>query len=394
MTKYEKSFIEKVLRYRYSIVAIIITILAVLVRFWGRNCLTGDMKFCILPWYDSFKANGLSGLEHQVGDYNLLYQSVLALMAKMSYNPMYMVKIFSSFFDFVLACLFVCIVKRLFDIKDKNILLIAYASVLMLPTIILNSAYWGQVDAMYTVFVLAALALLYERKYLLAFIFLGIALGCKLQAVFILPFIAMLYLNRKDFSLGYGIYAIMSFWALGLLAFINGRSLSAPIDIYLYQIDEYPKMVFNFPIFWNLFQNDYLYFGKIAIITTVTIIIFGIVSLYSRKDFEKKFFVFAAWIVWTAVLFLPKMHERYGFLLDILLLLLCFQEKKTIKYAIVTICISLFTYGIYFGGLNGFSWHKYPDVKILMTLAGTIYFVAYYHFSRYLVFNTNNGAGS
>ena len=386
MTKYEVRFIESVLRYRYPIIAVGITLLAILVRYYGRNCISGDMRDCLLPWYEYFKSNGLSGLQEQVGDYNLMYQTILALMAKISYQPVYLIKTFNAIFDFVLAGIFVAIIRGFFNVKDKNILLVAYASVLLLPTVVLNSSYWGQIDAVYTVLVFTTLALLYKRKYPLAFIFWGIAVGCKLQSVFILPFIAMLYLNRKDFSLFNILYTVMAFWAMGIVAFIHGRSLMAPLDIYLYQIEEYPRMFFNFPSFWALFANDYIHFGKMAIITTATIMLLGMFTFSSRKDFEQKFFFYAVWTVWTALLLLPKMHDRYAFPLDILLLLLCFLDKKCIKYAVLSICLSTMTYGIYFGNYNSFSWLNYPDIQLLLTLASAIYFACYCHFTYHLVF--------
>jgi hypothetical protein len=223
--------------------------------------------------------------------------------------------------------------------------------------------------------------------YVLAFLFFGIALGCKLQAVFILPFIALLYFSRKDFSLFNFVYTIIAFWALGIFAFVNGRSLLAPIGIYLYQIEEYPKMFFNFPSFWTLFKNDYFFFGNIAIITTAVILLFGMFFLNSRKDFENKFFVYVTWTVWTILLFLPKMHDRYAFLLDILLLLVCFQDKRLVKYALVSICLSLFTYGIYLGGLNNYSWERHQYIQMMMMFASIIYIISYYHFTSHFVFN-------
>ena len=390
MTKYEKKFIESVLRYRYPIVAVGITLLAVLVRYYGKNYLSDDMTGCFLPWYEYFKTNGVPGLKEQVGDYNLIYQTILALMARTNYQPVYMIKMLGIVFDFVLAGVFVSIIRGSFNVKDKNILLVAYASVLLLPTAVLNSAYWGQTDAVYTVFVLSTLALLYMKKYPLAFIFLGIAFGFKLQSVFILPFIAMLYLNRKDFSFLNILYTVMAFWAVGIVAFIHGRSLMAPLDIYLYQIDNYPKMYFNFPSFWTLFSNDYLCFGNVPIITTATIMLLGVLFLYSRKDFEQKYFFYATWTVWTVLLFLPKMHERYAFPLDILLLLLCFLDKKCIKYAVLSICLSLMTYGIYFGGLNDSSYQNNPTIQLLMTLASAIYTAFYCHFTYHLVFSADS----
>lgn len=393
MTKIETQLIETVLKYRNTIVGTIITLLAIIARYYGRNFISGDMKGCLLPWFNLYRAYGLSGLEEQIGDYNLMYQSILAVMAETDFNPLYMIKTFSIVFDFVLAGLIVYIIKKLFNVRDTNALLIAYASVILLPTVVINSAYWGQIDAMYTVFVLTALVLLFKRKYPWAFFIWGIALGCKLQAIFILPFIAMLYLNRKDFSLLNCVYSIIAFWAGGLLAFANGRSFGAPIDIYIMQTSEYPRMFFNFPSFWVLFANNYKSFGSVAIVTTAAIMVFGLFTLSSRKDFENKFFLYATWTVWTAVLFLPKMHDRYGFLTDILLLLISFQDRRFVKYAAVSICLSIFVYGNYFGGVNNVSWHKHQYAHQMMIFASALYTACYCCFSYNYIFKSHSATG-
>lgn len=42
-----------------------------------------------------------------------------------------------------------------------------------------------------------------------------------------------------------------------------------------------------------------------------------------RKDVkfsEQEFILFAIWIAWTCVMFLPSMHDRYGYVVEILLI--------------------------------------------------------------------------
>ncbi len=41
------------------------------------------------------------------------------------------------------------------------------------------------------------------------------------------------------------------------------------------------------------------------------------------------------------------MHERYTFMLDILFVILSFVSVKYIKYACLSVCLSLATYGTY-----------------------------------------------
>ena len=107
-----------------------------------------------------------------------------------------MYKIVSIVFDFVLAVtigLFVCSFaypKERKSLEQKLIsygFVIPYGAVLFTPTVFINSGIWGQCDVIYSTFVILALYKLYHKKYLPAFILLGVGFAFKLQAVFVLP---------------------------------------------------------------------------------------------------------------------------------------------------------------------------------------------------------------
>lgn len=56
------------------IFGVVITLLAVPIRFRVRGFCSADMEGYLLPWYDQIKAGGgLSMLKQQVGDYNILF---------------------------------------------------------------------------------------------------------------------------------------------------------------------------------------------------------------------------------------------------------------------------------------------------------------------------------
>lgn len=55
--------------------------------------------------------------------------------------------------------------------KNDKVFFITFAVVIMLPTVILNSAYWGQCDSIYTTFIILTLLYLYKGKYHGAFVF-------------------------------------------------------------------------------------------------------------------------------------------------------------------------------------------------------------------------------
>ena len=65
---------------------------------------------------------------------------------------------------------------------------------------------------------------------------------------------------------------------------------------------------------------------------------------------EAYFLVTATWFTWTAVMLLPKMHERYTFMIDILLVLLSFTNKRFVKYAAISLAINTWIYYYFFTG--------------------------------------------
>ena len=69
----------------------------------------------------------------------------------------------------------------------------AFTVIWISPVVLFNSSMWAQCDSIYTFFALLAVYLLYKEKNIPAFVFLGIALSFKLQAIFVLPFFLFIY---------------------------------------------------------------------------------------------------------------------------------------------------------------------------------------------------------
>lgn len=164
-----------------------ITIIAWLVRILLINNVSGDFRTFIEKWFYELKDNGgLYGLKIDIGDYNSPYLTILALLTYLPIKPIISVKIVSIIFDYICALTMMKIVQNLLkNNKNKKFFaLLTYAIVLFLPTVILNSACWGQADSIYVAFILISIKYLLEEKYLKSFIFLGISFAFKLQVYF------------------------------------------------------------------------------------------------------------------------------------------------------------------------------------------------------------------
>ena len=203
MTSLENRVIDAIVKHRHVLLLAVAAVVGLAIRWAGRYFVSEDMTFCLIPWFDQIKsAGGLSALSSQVGDYGLLSQTLISLMSYVSLPAVLQYKLLSTVFDVVLALLAGAIyrdvradgLKRLPDsaraeqasrVRLQSWLLSAL--VWLLPTVMLNSSYWGQCDSMYASCCLATLYLLRRGSIAGAFALLGLAFACKLQAVFIVP---------------------------------------------------------------------------------------------------------------------------------------------------------------------------------------------------------------
>ncbi len=352
--KIERKLWDIVEKYYIIIFIVVISMIGIWIRFSGKDFISRDMTHYLIPWYDEFKKTGLKGLSSQVGDYNLLYQTMIALFTYINIKNVYMYKILSCIFDFLLA--FTC-GYTLCGLKGKNCkndittFSITYTVVLFIPTVILNSSVWGQCDSIYVTFVIWTIYFLYKEKYRKAFIFLGIAFAFKLQSIFIIPIVLYMYFTKKKFSILNLGYTVLSLWLSGIGGYINGRSIWAVFDIYMNQAKEHQKMYIGYPSFWLIVGSDYALLKQIAILLTVVILGVGLYLVLSEKkkiDTLESYLNTVCWSVWSMILFLPAMHERYSYMLDIMLVMLCiYKGRKYLCYAIVELLLSLITYGHY-----------------------------------------------
>ena len=101
---------------------------------------------------------------------------------------------------------------------------------------------------------------------------LGMGFACKLQTIFILPFLVGLYFYKKNFSLSGFLVSLAVFWGSGIVAFLCGRSVTAPFTIYLDQTGLYQKMYLNVSSFWTILNGvDYAELGTFAVILAVAL---------------------------------------------------------------------------------------------------------------------------
>lgn len=351
MFKAEKKVLQWIDRNLAWIVAVIISIAAVIVRLPLQEFISMDAYGFLLPWYDIIQENGIS---QQVGDYNFLYQAAIWLMTKLPLEPLVAYKTLSIFFDYMLAVGAGLLTLSL--AKEHRVwkAVLTYGAVLLLPTVVLNSGMWAQCDSIYSAFAIWALLAMVKEKYPAAMVLLGLSFAFKLQAVFLLPIFLFVYYQRRKFTvLQFGLIPGTMLLA-GLPLVFVGRNLLDMFTIYFNQTATYPYMSMNYPSAWLLltherYRSEFALLKTFAIVLTVAVLALLMILWLKKKvpATGTNMIIMAFLLSYTCVLFLPSMHERYSYPCEILAVVLAVLIPKTIPLCALLQGISLCTYGYY-----------------------------------------------
>ena len=284
-----------------------------------------DARNLFVAW-DFLVANGFSELRYDIHLYNPPYFYLLAgAAAYLSWLPdLFAIKSLSIVFDFLLA-FFVgkCVGLRYLESKTKPVL--AGVATLFAPTVVMNSAMWGQADAIYTAFLAACLYFLLARRQVGAFAAFGFALSVKLQAVFLAPLFLWLWVKRAADWRSFLATPVVWF-SLLLPAWFLGRPLVDLLLIYVNQAGRATRLTMQAP---NLYMwlppswyDAYPLFSALA----VGVVVAGaLVVRSSRARITPEIVVFlAGFSVLLMPFILPKMHDRYFFPAEVLSIVLAF----------------------------------------------------------------------
>lgn len=151
MSTVEKKILLFIEKHLFVLALIGISLVAILIRFSYKDFISVDMRDFLLPWYEEIKGKGgFPALRDRVGNYNILYQTLIAFLTYIPVPPVAAYKLLSCLFDFACAVTGGCMICRLG--KDKWKGLAGYALLLLSPVTGMNSALWGQCDSVYTFF--------------------------------------------------------------------------------------------------------------------------------------------------------------------------------------------------------------------------------------------------
>jgi Gpi18-like mannosyltransferase len=232
-------------------------LLALVLRVAVVKTDTSDYISFLRPWVEFLKLHGIDSFRYNFANYNTPYLILLYVGTLLRLPDLVIVKGISIVFDFVLAYSVYLIVG--YFKKTGVTKLLAAIATLFLPTVFINSALWGQCDAIYTAFILFALYACLRDRSNVAWLLWGVAFAFKLQAVFFLPLLVYVHLSRRWRIVGPLIFLAI-FGSLSLiLPTIEGRPIISTLEIYLSQAQHAGSNVLslNAPTFYQWLPNQY-----------------------------------------------------------------------------------------------------------------------------------------
>ena len=335
-------------------------VLAFVVRSLMLDYQTLDYQDFLCKWVEYYRLNGgVKAFAAPLGNYNIPYMYFLCLFSYLPIKDLYLIKLLSVAFDIGLAYAVMKLVDRVND--SSNIKLAAFFTALLLPTVVLNGALWAQCDSIYAALALLGLWLALDKRPILSVLCFTLSFGFKLQAVFILPIMAVL-LFAKKYKLWHLALFPAFYIALVLPAVIMGKPFIETLTLYASQTGSIGSgLNYNSPSVFALFRSvaDEAAAANTGIIAAfVFMLIILALCFIKRKALNDRSIILAAALLSLGIPFLlPHMHDRYFFLADVLSVVLAFVY---------------FPFGISFAVLCQFAsilgYHAYLTMRWLLTM--------------------------
>ncbi len=412
--------------------AVLLVAVALLIRWPLRNEMSGDYRSFVSPWFDTLNSSGFAALGESFSNYNPPYLYLLLGATTLPVPKIIAIKVVSVLFDLLLGMSAYLLVSMSGRVR-RWAPLAAAGAILLAPTVVINSADWAQCDSIYASLALLSLYLMLRRRPVWAGVLIGVAIGFKLQAVFMLPVLVLVAVHQRvtwKRAVAGCLAAAATFVLLLLPAWLAGASVSQLASIYPAQVSgdgptvgggatgggpqdgrsgggfgsggdlrgggrdggggtlgagggfgggrssaPYTQNAANF--YQWLPSDAGVFWTYVGFALTATVIVAAIVVVlrYRRVMSRASLVVLGAAVLVAIPFLLPSMHERYFYLADALLIVGAFYRPRLAPFAVLAQLCSLAAYA-------PFLWSTTPVPLALaavgeaVVLAGAIWVAA------------------
>ena len=327
-------------------------VIAILIRLSLFGFAGNDFRYFMGPWYDHIASHGgFRAMGSGFSDYSPPYLYLLAVATFLPLGKLYAIKLVSVLFDFVLAAGVALIVRE----KRRGAFMPACAFLVTLfaPTVVLNSALWGQNDAIFTSLLVLSVLFLARARGGPAMLMFGAALAFKAQAVFLAPLLLALLLKRQ-LKLAHLVLVPAVYAVLMIPAVVAGRPVGELLTVYLRQAGEYRHLTMGAPNLYQWLPDNYgLFRTPGLLLTAAVVLVVCALAVKAPLPLGPDAIVRLAMVSVLAVPFcLPGMHERYFFPADVLSVAFAFYLPRFFYLPVVVGLVSTFAYVPFLFGMT------------------------------------------
>lgn len=308
----------------------------------------GDYTFFLKPWVEFIRSHGYwQAFRFEFANYSPAYLYFLLGIAKLGGEPLIPIKLLSICFEYVAAWFIGGIAYQKY--RENWVRWCALAVVPLLPTVLINSSYWGQCDSIYVSFLIGSIYFALKKRSFLSILFLGISFSFKLQAVLLFPFYFVLLLRNR--IKWYYFLLVPAVYLISLLpAYCAGRPLTELLSVFVAQSGHYEELSLQFPNLYMWISNDYyepVKWGGILFTFLFALLTGGLLAKKYKTELTDDYLVRLALL--SAVIFpflLPGMHERYMYAGDLLAIVYIMYFPSKFYNALGVPLISFFSYAL------------------------------------------------
>lgn len=322
------------------------------------------------------QSGGFGSLDHQISNYTSPYMYIMCLISYISDNDLYALKMVSVVFDYAASIAVFLIIYQISGSVKKSIL--GMAALLLSPTVILDSAYWCQCDIIYTTFILYALYRFWKDDSKGCLVLVGVSFAFKLQTLFIVPFLLIMWLKNRTVKLYHFVWIPAVYILSAVPAWLAGRDIKELLLIYFDQSGTYPWGTLEYPNIYALLGEampDVRHAAEVsgAGVFMTVMLLGGIAYYLYTRDVNltgELLVTLALFTVALTVYCLPHMHDRYGFLIDLLAVIYGVVNTKKLPVMCGFFVVSILSFMPYLIAV-----HIVPIQYVALALLGLLVYV-------------------
>lgn len=329
-------------------------------------------------WYNFIKVHGISSFKYGskagFSNYNPPYSYFLYIASLLPISKAVAIKGILIIFDLLLAFSVYCVVKIFKPTKYTP--LVASLATMYLPTVIITGVLWGQFDQLYVAFVFFSLYFGLKDKSKWSWIFFGVAIAIKFQAIFFLP--VLIIMSFKRIYWYDSIWAIISFLVLTLPPALAGRPIGSLLNIYPSQATLFHgQLTLNAPNIYQWVPNaafPYLYHAGIGL-TMGAMIFILLISIIYKKFSKKDLLLATTFILYLVPFLLPEMHERYFFPAGVSSMILALVYPEYAWTAVLIQMVTILSYAPFLFGIMPVSMATLAMFGLVIVCSLSYYFI-------------------